>query len=90
MSRVCDYCNKSVVGAHSCKEGFEASSLGKFMSTLGTYCNGCIHLSPTEEEQDKMKIKLNHRCAELNTTVFHGSVHPNIVKHPNCPGKETA
>lgn len=50
------------------------------------YCDGCKYLSPTEEEQNRMAIKVSHRCTSLNVVVLHFGVHPHIVQHPNCPG----
>lgn len=52
------------------------------------YCGGCKHLSPTEEEQDKMAVKVSHRCEKINRVLHHFDVHPQIVRHPDCPGYE--
>lgn len=53
-----------------------------------SFCEDCKHLNPTEEQQNKMAIKVSHRCEKLNARLYHFNVHPSIVMHPDCPGKE--
>lgn len=52
------------------------------------FCGNCKHVTPTEEQQDRMAIKISHRCARLNVVIFHGCYHPQIMRHSACPGKE--
>lgn len=88
MSWLCPHCNKNVVPGHSCKEGFEQSSLSEAIKTELKYCNGCAHLSIDEEEQRATAGFVPHICNALNKTVFHIGQHPNILRDINCPGFE--
>ena len=49
------------------------------------YCDGCIWLSPTEEEQDNLnKPKPSHRCTRDKQKLLHGGFHPHILRPANC------
>mgnify|MGYP000922930950 CR=1 FL=1 len=90
MSWICPHCNKNVAPGHTCTEGFEVSGLGKAMIDFQKTCDGCRYLTPTEEQQDRMPIKIRHRCTALSASVFHFGAHPSIMKHPLCKGKVLA
>jgi len=61
-----------------------------------SFCDGCKHLSPTEEEQDRefkarsrMIWRNPHVCLRTSSKLLHGEHHPKIPRPQNCPGYET-
>lgn len=54
-------------------------------------CDFCIHLSPTEAEQDAeyardRKPRRQHWCKLHNVPLHHYGQHPHIPKPKECPG----
>jgi hypothetical protein len=54
------------------------------------FCDGCIHLSPDELEQNCIPGKPDHRCVMYGERVHHNGWHPHIVRLDECTSKETA
>lgn len=48
------------------------------------YCENCIHLSITEEDQNKYKDKPNHMCLACNIKVWHMGHEPEILRCQEC------
>jgi len=49
------------------------------------FCDGCIHLSPTEEEQEKLpRPRPEHWCNLFNQAVKHEGRHPRIPRLNPC------
>ena len=50
------------------------------------FCGDCEHVSPTEEEQDRLKQRhVHHQCKLLGVQLFHFNDHPNINRDIDCP-----
>jgi len=47
-----------------------------------SFCDKCIFLSPTEEEQTSDKEP--HICKEYNETLYHSGSHPRIPRLIKC------
>ena len=47
-------------------------------------CGGCVHLKPTEREQNIALKKLRHICTLYNKRVMHSGYHPSILKLREC------
>ncbi|RLG18748.1 hypothetical protein DRN75_00855 [Nanoarchaeota archaeon] len=45
------------------------------------FCDGCVYLNPTEEEQTRHQ---KHYCRLYMCQVFHQGYHPKIVKLDIC------
>lgn len=48
------------------------------------YCDGCLWLAPTEENQTPKKE--HHICGFYNRIVYHKQFHPKIVRLSYCTG----
>jgi len=47
-------------------------------------CGLCEHLSFTEQEQQKFKVKAPHFCKKYNKRVYHMDLHPLIISLDEC------
>jgi hypothetical protein len=55
------------------------------------YCDKCVYLTLTEEEQNMEENKLkDHKCARNGERLMHYDCHPHIVRPSNCNNYEEA
>lgn len=48
------------------------------------YCDDCLNLTPTEEEQRKLNYQVLHWCRRLKVQLFHGEHHPRLPRPEEC------
>jgi hypothetical protein len=59
--------------------------LAEDQAPVDQFCDGCIHLSPTEEEQSKLPHpRPEHWCGLFNRAIKHESLHPRIQRLDSC------